>query len=244
MKRLFEDPALSSELRGELSRSQAAGREYDVHAKLPQLREAFENLQPTQTELIERGVASGGTPAGGLIGVPFSVKLTVSVLVLGAAVYLAWPDAQSSHSHGQTQPSAAVQPIERVPAPDHRVPEPAAALAVEPAPTRDVAPQPSAPKPAPAATVRSNERSSRREIAQLVRIRSLLEHNPVAAYQLARQSEQEFPHGLLGEERRALQVEALAKSGKREAAERKAREFFGRYPQSPLRERVEAALRR
>jgi outer membrane protein assembly factor BamD (BamD/ComL family) len=86
--------------------------------------------------------------------------------------------------------------------------------------------------------------SSRREISQLVRIRALLEEDPAAAYRLAQRSEREFPHGVLSEERRALQVLALAKSGATEAADRKAREFFARYPQSPLRELVEAALKR
>jgi hypothetical protein len=61
---------------------------------------------------------------------------------------------------------------------------------------------------------------------------------------LAQRSEQEFPHGVLSEERQALSVIALQKSGSTGAAERKARAFFSRYPQSPMREFVEAALGR
>jgi hypothetical protein len=105
-------------------------------------------------------------------------------------------------------------------------------------PARDVGAASPAVSPRPAAA------SSRREIAQLVRIRALLEDDPAAAYRLAQRSEREFPHGVLSEERRALQVLALAKSGATEAADRNAREFLARYPQSPLRELVEAALQR
>jgi hypothetical protein len=96
--------------------------------------------------------------------------------------------------------------------------------------------------PAIAAPAAASSSSSRREISQVVRIRALLETNPRAAYRLAQRSEQEFRHGVLSEERQALSVIALKKSGAADAAERKARAFFSRYPQSPMREFVEAAL--
>jgi outer membrane protein assembly factor BamD (BamD/ComL family) len=75
-----------------------------------------------------------------------------------------------------------------------------------------------------------------------VRIRALLERDPTAAYRLAQRSEREFPGGVLSEERQALQVVALAKSGATEDARRKAVRFFARYPESPMRELVESAL--
>jgi outer membrane protein assembly factor BamD (BamD/ComL family) len=86
--------------------------------------------------------------------------------------------------------------------------------------------------------------SSRREIAQLVRIRALLERDPRAAHRLAERSEREFPRGLLNEERRALAIVALAKSGAKQLAEQDAQRYFARYPHSPMRELIEAALRR
>jgi hypothetical protein len=92
--------------------------------------------------------------------------------------------------------------------------------------------------PAPAA------KSSRREIAQLVRIRALLDRDPAAAYRLITQSEREFPRGLLSEERQALGIVALARTGAADQAEQSARQFFQRYPQSPLRERIQTALKR
>jgi hypothetical protein len=49
---------------------------------------------------------------------------------------------------------------------------------------------------------------------------------------------------VLSEERQALQVLALAKSGDMDAANQRAQAFFARYPQSPMRELLEEALRR
>jgi hypothetical protein len=244
MKRLFEDPALSSELRAELSRAQRAGREYDVSAKLAQLRAAVESAQPTQTELLEQGAAAGVDPSGGPLASPLIVKLTLSAALLGMAAYLVWPEARPAEPKPEPPPpAAAIQPSEPAPiaAELHAAESPAATA---PPAIAAATPLPSVPEEGPVMALKPASRSSRREIAQLVRIRALLDDSPIAAYQLAQRSEQEFPRGVLGEERRALQVEALAKSGRTANAERKAREFFARYPQSPLRERVEAALRR
>ncbi|MET0385022.1 MAG: hypothetical protein ABW321_03635, partial [Polyangiales bacterium] len=86
--------------------------------------------------------------------------------------------------------------------------------------------------------------SSRREIEQLVKIRALLASDPAAAYRLAKRSEQEFPRGLLSEERQALAIVALARSGDLTEAKRKEREFGARFPQSSLRQLIDAALQR
>jgi outer membrane protein assembly factor BamD (BamD/ComL family) len=72
----------------------------------------------------------------------------------------------------------------------------------------------------------------------------MLDRDPAGAYRLTQQSEREFPHGLLSEERQALAIVALAHTGASAAAEQKAREFFRSFPQSPLRERIQAALKR
>jgi outer membrane protein assembly factor BamD (BamD/ComL family) len=96
----------------------------------------------------------------------------------------------------------------------------------------------------PAGRARDAESLSRREIAQLVRLRALIERDPAAAYRLAKRAEREFPRGILAEERQALAIVALARSGAIERARTRAAVFFARYPQSPLRETVDAALRR
>jgi hypothetical protein len=94
----------------------------------------------------------------------------------------------------------------------------------------------------PPSAAASGSSSSRREIAQLVRIRRLLERDPSAAYRLTVRSEREFPDGLLSEERGALAIVALAKLGSKQLAERTAQRYIARYPHSPMRALIEAAL--
>ncbi|HEY4106494.1 MAG TPA: hypothetical protein VGM44_21485 [Polyangiaceae bacterium] len=53
------------------------------------------------------------------------------------------------------------------------------------------------------------------------------------ALRLLEQARQRFPHGALGQEREALGIEALAKSGAREQAARKAAAFLRAHPKSP-----------
>jgi hypothetical protein len=51
-----------------------------------------------------------------------------------------------------------------------------------------------------------------------------------------------FPDGILLEERLGLQILALAASGEIKTAERRAREFRIRFPQSPFLPAIDAAL--
>jgi hypothetical protein len=239
MKRGFDDSALPSELRAELSRSRSAGHDYDVLGKLPQLRAALAASQTTADDPVpEQEPASqlsrfnpGRSPLA-----PAVWKITLITAAIGGSVFVAWPALrrqQASEASPRTEQSAepAATTPATVTAPEPQTPAPEASA-------NEVVGSQSAPGPAPSAG------SSRREIAQLVRIRALLENDPVAAYRVAQRSEREFPHGGLSEERQALQVLALAKSGNMETAHRKALEFFARYPQSPMRELVKAALRR
>ncbi|HKU37746.1 MAG TPA: hypothetical protein VJR89_06350 [Polyangiales bacterium] len=217
MKRPPEDSALPPELQAELERSRSAGHDYDVLGKLPQLRAALD-----AAPLMGHTHGASSTFAAGW-------KLTLVSAALGGVMFGAWSVLQRPSP--PPPPAARVEQQPSAPA----MPEPEA-----------VAPLPAAIepiRPEPAATSQPATRSSRREIAQLVRIRALLEQDPEAAYRLAQRSDQEFPRGVLSEERKALQVVALAKRGTPEAAQRKAREFFAAYPQSPMRDLVESALR-
>ena len=79
----------------------------------------------------------------------------------------------------------------------------------------------------------------RREIAQLGAIKALVESHPGAAYRMAQAGHREFSRGMLREEREALAVLSLSQIGRRAEAEKRAQAFVARYPQSPLRERVQ-----
>jgi hypothetical protein len=83
----------------------------------------------------------------------------------------------------------------------------------------------------------------RREIAQLARIKQLVDDDPARAYRLAQTGHREFKGGMLRQEREALAVLALAKLGETAQARTRAHDFLARYPASPLRDRVQAVLR-
>jgi hypothetical protein len=79
----------------------------------------------------------------------------------------------------------------------------------------------------------------RREIAQLGRIKAMVESNPAAAYRMAQAGHREFSRGMLREEREALAVLSLSQIGRQAEARQRAQTFVARYPQSPLRERLQ-----
>ncbi len=84
-----------------------------------------------------------------------------------------------------------------------------------------------------------------REEARLIaraRLR-LLHDDPSGALRLLETARQRFPNGVLIQEREALAIEALAKSGQRDAAAARARTFQQAHPESPLKDRVRDATR-
>jgi outer membrane protein assembly factor BamD (BamD/ComL family) len=63
------------------------------------------------------------------------------------------------------------------------------------------------------------------------------------ALELVARTRREFPSGALAQERDAIEVEALARSGASEEARDRARAFLTRYSGSPYAKNVEAVLR-
>ena len=151
-------------------------------------------------------------------------------------------------SRGSMQP-AAPEPAGRASKlPDAAVPQPvtpgAQPLAAGSAPA-SLTPEPSsrqATVPGAARGRGETSSGSRREIAQLARIKALLEQDPAAARRLIRASQREFPAGLLVEEREGLDVIALFALAQEERARRGAERFIARYPQSPLRPKLERLI--
>ncbi len=159
--------------------------------------------------------------------------------------------------------SQVTTPAARTPGAADSPPEPANVSAAPPdrAPQRPtnvapIAPQPlTEPLPAPAATGVSGfpreigvtsfpidaDRTNllQREARELADARALLaQGRPGEALTLLRASAERFRTGTLGQEREALTIEALAKSGEQNAARSLARGFLARFPNSPLVERV------
>ena len=82
----------------------------------------------------------------------------------------------------------------------------------------------------PASTTSQLEEESR---ALLAVRRALRGGDPSTALRLLQQLRARFPQGVLAQEREALTIEALSRSGQQGLATQRATEFVARYPESP-----------
>jgi len=172
----------------------------------------------------EAGVTAAATAGGsGLI----AVKATILAVALGGGSiigYQAW-----QHRAGATVPTPAATAAVTPPATQ-------AQHATQNAPTmqRFVAPPAVAPRsPASAARKAQQSRLGAEGRVVLDARRALREGRPEAALRLLDVARTEFAAGALGQEREALSIEALFRSGQREAASRRATAFLRAYPGSP-----------
>lgn len=258
MKRLIDDPEIAGELRTEMQRYATEQAQVDLkrvymglQASLPLAaaapssvaqarisRSAWSGLPSTTKLLIV--AALGGTAALGISALRGDEHAAESVASKPAA---ALPSTLS------TQPTAADAPPRASTASAQASP---GTTATTPAPivpsssggAIDLQPGAAASDAEePKARIRSTASSaSRREIAQLARIKELLEKEPAAARRLIRTAQREFPAGLLVEEREGLDVIALFALEETERARKNAQRFVARYPQSPLRPKVERLI--
>jgi hypothetical protein len=81
-----------------------------------------------------------------------------------------------------------------------------------------------------------------REARLVAQARRALADDPARALALTEQVEREFPNGLLGEERRALEIRALAALGKSSEAKDAAKAFLAEYPDGPQAAAVRRAI--
>ena len=96
---------------------------------------------------------------------------------------------------------------------------------------------------APDPSARASQLREESRITLLAR-RQLRSGDPQGALRLLEQARVRFPDGALGQEREALTIEALAKSGSGKAAERRARDFLRENPRSPHAADVRAYRKR
>lgn len=221
-QRWLDDPTASAQLKRELSQLEAAGVPYDTEAGWASLQSAIDTGASGLAGTAAATTTSGLAP----IALKLVLLATLGGGVIGTVHWLGAEPVAAPSASAPSQPSAADEPV------DHTAP-----LVTEaPAPVveRTEEPEPrSKPKLAPA---------SRREIAQLTRIRALLKRDPAAAHRALLAAQREFPDGLLTEEREGLDAIALARSGDLERARTQAHRFIARYPKSPLRPQLERLL--
>jgi hypothetical protein len=255
--RLRDDPETPPELRADLQRTASAAPEYDVAAGLIGLQAAIGAPLPPVGQSAASSAGSGSAASSGAavsstaaaanVGVlsalsAGSIKAALAgVVAIGGATALTsvWLDGSRSDV---AQVAAGERPVPRpssspLAVPDAQAAPPPQAAAPEAAqPTPDLAPLP------PILTDGPAQAALRSEIAQLGRIKALVDEDPKRAYELARAGQRDFAPGILRHERKALAVRALWNMGSRDAAQREARRFLERYPQSPLRPRIEQLL--
>jgi hypothetical protein len=258
--RLRDDPLLASELRTDLDRAATTMPAYDVAAGLVGLQavitassaasagsaaaahtSAQASIAPAASAATNAGAAAGttaaGTTAAGTTAAGATVlgalttKAVLATLVgaAGMPTAIAWPSAPASpRTTPKASPAAIAAPARAKP--DQQAP--AAPIAAPTIAAPAARPEPSSVPDA----------DLRREIAQLARIKSLVEADPERAYKLAEQGDREFARGMLRQERAALAIIALANSGHRPEAERRMRAFLSRYPNGPAREQLQRVL--
>jgi len=98
-----------------------------------------------------------------------------------------------------------------------------------PEPVATVQPVPSDAKPAPVSSSQLREES----VALLAARAALRAGDAARSLALLEQARFRFPRGALGQEREALTIQALAQSGERASARRRADAFLRAHPQSP-----------
>jgi hypothetical protein len=188
------------------------------------------------------GVAPGASGSW-LNALPIFVKLALLAAAGGMTVLAVIRFAPRERSQ-QTAPAATSAPI------------PVAAHALRRTPEQETAQQPARmddPPPSASAAVsdtRTREATtaapvptpSRREIALMLRIKTLLDREPRAAHRLIRAARREFPHGVFAEERAGLNAIALFAFAPHSRARAEAERFIAQHPQSTLRPRLERLL--
>jgi hypothetical protein len=206
--------------------------------------------------------AAGGSLAAGTTGLGSAGLTTIfaSVVVgLGAGLLVMLPLSAPDPGHGGTAPVAneatPSAPARAAPGPgtDARsreqprdavqvVPVPASALPVE-TPSR-IAAAPSARRAPAALAPSAAEPVTDESGVVLAARRELSAGNPARAREILERGAPPDESGGLDQERAALRIEAVTRLGQQAEAERLARIFLARYPESPHAARVRALLRR
>jgi hypothetical protein len=135
---------------------------------------------------------------------------------------------------------AVVEPLAAKPA----APAPSVAAVVRPPPaTAPVRAPSAASSPAEQPVLQpSPPRTAADETRAIAHARSLLASNPSDALAALEQIRKDFPAGYFGEERRALTIFALLRTGNRAAAVERAKAFIRSYPNGPFTDKIRSTL--
>jgi len=253
-RRLLDEP---SELSDSERRLMTAGREAAPPSELHgavwgSLLTKVSALQSTQASPRAEGAAAGtaqAVPVGSLV-----FKAVLAVIVLGALALAgrallrtntpavpapgAVPSASARAARDESVPTATAAPL-----PPLAVSALSEAHARAPAPLHSshdatahatLAPSPSAHEVTSEATEESRMVTAARD--------ALRAGDSARALSLLARAQQRFGSGVLGQEREALTVEGLAKSGQQAAAQTRGRAFLKSYANSPYAARIRTLI--
>ncbi len=204
---------------------------------------------PAGSGAAPNGAAPAAAPHVGVSAL--LVKAALAVLAVGALVLA----GRALFQHESAPASPPEAPLTALPTPAS--PEPSAAAAAPPALAAPTSPEaapalpshapllPHSSKAAPRAPVTpSSSASDASEESRVVAAArdALHSGNTAAALSLLTSAQQRFGSGVLGQEREALTIEALAKSGQRGAARARGEAFLKSYANSPYAARIRSLI--
>lgn len=197
-------------------------------------------------------VGSGGTSAGATAGGTTAQTAVSQTLFSAGAKWLAGTALATAIGFGAHAQLSAERPVSSPDAPPASQPAPQTPQQAQPALVAEhqveeavQPPLPSAaaethPGPAPVAAQPAKPATPASEAVLLQQANAALKTQPARALALTQEHRVHFPAGRLIQEREVIRIEALRKLGRSAEAERAARSFEQRFPDSALRRRVAA----
>lgn len=245
--RWLDDPQAGAALRADLGHgASAAAAGVDYAAGLVGLRSAI----AAQTGALAPA-AVGGSSIGFKIFVGSVVVGAIAAIIAVGQMGPSGADDTRVRAPIAAKPSvAAPSPIEPAPVkapvvapvPEEPIAIEPAAVDAEPAPVADVEPAVARDKPRKPKVAESDDDRFLREAQLVAQARKQLGTDARQALASTRKHEKEFPKGALVEERRAIEVRALAKLGRMDDARREAASFLGEFGDGPHAAAVRRAI--
>jgi hypothetical protein len=193
------------------------------------------------------GAGVPGAPLGGLLVKAALAVVAVGALVLGARALLVndQPAALPKLTFTVTPPAPQVSSaVVEIAAPEVAPPVASASPAHASSAARSGKLAAHAPLVASSQPSEPSEPSNASEESRMVAAArdALRTGNSAGALSLLSQAQQRFGSGVLGQEREALTIEALSKSGQRAAAQTRGQAFLKNYANSPYSARIRAIV--
>ncbi|MGZ3478243.1 MAG: outer membrane protein assembly factor BamD [Polyangiales bacterium] len=172
-----------------------------------------------------------------------SLKIVAGLIVVGLVAWVFFgrgPKPQQVEAPTASSPAVASTASAPIPAPSAATPSPCVPTAEPAAPAPSSVPQPVKVAPPPSASASSTLASRLREESELIgQARAALRNGDYAkAQSFLATAHDKFPSGVLVQERKALEIEVLVRTGKKAEAAAMADDFLNAYPNSPHAARI------